>query len=136
MLLVKTYLDSSPIHGIGIFADQFIPKGTKVWEITQGFDQIFDESSFARLNDIQLKTIFTYGYREAKLNKIILCCDNARYFNFSSTSNTASMFDDDHSSYALCDILQGEELTYPVDEDLDAKNKLPYEVYQRLKGNT
>ena len=28
MLLVKTYLDKSKIQGIGLFSDEFIPKGT------------------------------------------------------------------------------------------------------------
>jgi hypothetical protein len=34
MLLVKTTIAPSPIHGIGLFADQFIPQGTRIWEFT------------------------------------------------------------------------------------------------------
>ena len=33
MLKVRTYLDKSEIHGIGVFADEFIPKNTLVWEL-------------------------------------------------------------------------------------------------------
>jgi len=32
MFLVKTYLDKSKIRGIGLFADEFIPKGTLIWK--------------------------------------------------------------------------------------------------------
>jgi SET domain-containing protein len=31
MLLVKTYLDKSAIHGLGVFAGEVIRKGAKVW---------------------------------------------------------------------------------------------------------
>ena len=39
MLKVKTYLDKSSIHGIGLFANQDIKKGTLVWAFTEGVDQ-------------------------------------------------------------------------------------------------
>jgi hypothetical protein len=38
MLFVKTMLGPSPIHGIGLFADQCIPQGIRIWECTPGFD--------------------------------------------------------------------------------------------------
>jgi SET domain-containing protein len=41
MVLVKTKVKESPIHGLGLFADQFIPKGTEIWRFTPGFDQKF-----------------------------------------------------------------------------------------------
>lgn len=134
MLLVKTYLNNSPIHGIGVFADQFIPKGTKIWEFTEGFDKIVSEDDLQRLTDVQRRSILFYSYREIKINQIILCCDNARHFNFSLTPNTSSTSanDDDISSYALHSIQQGEEFTFSVDEDLDAKDKLSHDVYQSL----
>jgi len=40
MLLIKTYLDKSPIHGIGVFAGEFIKKGTQVWEFNPLIDII------------------------------------------------------------------------------------------------
>lgn len=135
MLLVKTYLDKSPIHGIGVFAGQFIPKNEKIWEFTQGFDQIIAEKELQKLTDVQREAIQFYGYRESKIKQIIFCCDNARHFNFSPDPNTGSTDADDYdiSSYALRDIQKGEELTFPVDEDLDAKDKLPLNIYIKLK---
>jgi SET domain-containing protein len=38
MLLVKTRLDRSQISGIGLYADEFIPKGTIIWRFTPGLD--------------------------------------------------------------------------------------------------
>ena len=34
MMLVRNYIDKSPIHGVGVFAGEFIPKGTCIWELT------------------------------------------------------------------------------------------------------
>ena len=31
MLLVKTTLRPSEVHGLGLFADEFIPKGIAIW---------------------------------------------------------------------------------------------------------
>lgn len=40
MLLIKTKLDLSKIHGVGLFADEFIAKGTKIWEYRPNFGLI------------------------------------------------------------------------------------------------
>ncbi len=42
MLLVKTKIGQSNISGIGVFADEFIPKGTVIWRYQEGFDQMID----------------------------------------------------------------------------------------------
>ena len=49
MLLVKTYLDKSPIHGLGVFAAEPIPKGTKIWRFVEGFDRCYTPKQFAKL---------------------------------------------------------------------------------------
>ncbi len=49
MLLVKTKLGVSSVHGIGLFAAQFIPKGTVTWEYHPEFDTSFDEDDLARM---------------------------------------------------------------------------------------
>ena len=41
MLYVKTKIGQSKIHGMGLFADQFIKKGTIIWKFTPGFDLKF-----------------------------------------------------------------------------------------------
>ena len=49
MLLIRTYLDHSSIHGLGVFADEFIRKGTKVWRFVDGFDRVYSPRDFAKL---------------------------------------------------------------------------------------
>ena len=38
MFVVRTRLDSSPIYGLGTFADEFIPSGSTIWILHPGFD--------------------------------------------------------------------------------------------------
>lgn len=49
MLLVKTKIGPSTIQGIGLFADQFISKGTRVWEFNSDLDL---EITFKQLNTL------------------------------------------------------------------------------------
>jgi uncharacterized protein len=43
MLVVRTKTKASEIAGIGLFADQFIPKGTVVWKYQPDFDLLLSE---------------------------------------------------------------------------------------------
>ena len=49
MLLVKTYLDKSPIHGIGVFAGETIRKDAKIWRFVYGFDRFYTRKRLAKL---------------------------------------------------------------------------------------
>lgn len=40
-MYVKTKIAPSKIHGIGLFADEFIPEDTIIWKFTKGFDLKF-----------------------------------------------------------------------------------------------
>jgi uncharacterized protein len=127
MMLVPTYLDKSRVHGIGIFARDFIPEGTRVWEFTLGCDQVYSEDDLAALRPLQRDTILFYGYVEPGRDGVVLCCDNARHFNLLRGANCGSgdhVVDGYISTLALRDIAAGEELTYPFEEDADARRKL------------
>ncbi len=127
MMLVRNHIDKSPIHGLGVFASEFIPKGTCIWEFTLGCDQIYSDEMLAALTPVQREIILFYGYIEPGMEGVILCCDNARHYNFSSEPNSGSDHRAKHgarSTYALRDIIEGEELTFAVDEDTDAERKL------------
>jgi len=137
MMLVPTYLDKSPIHGIGIFASGFIPRGTPVWEFTPDADQVFDASDLDRLLPLQRETILFYGYIEPGCEGVVLCCDNARHFNLLQGANCGSGDQSAHgyvSTLALRDIAAGEELTYPFEEDMDARRKLGDTEFLRQTG--
>ena len=49
MLLVKTYLDKSKVHGLGVFAGQSIRKGAKIWRFVYGFDRFYTRKRLAKL---------------------------------------------------------------------------------------
>jgi SET domain-containing protein len=137
MMLVPTYLDKSPIHGIGIFARDFIPRGTLVWEFTPDADQVFSAADLALLLPLQRETILFYGYIEPDREGVVLCCDNARHFNLLRGANCGSGDQSAHgyvSTLALRDIAAGEELTYPFEEDLDARRKLGEAEFLRQTG--
>ena len=81
MLLVKTKIGPSKIHGIGLFADQDIPKGTAVWEFTLGFDLIVPETEIDKLpENIRVYTLH-HSYKNKETKNYIVCFDNARFIN-------------------------------------------------------
>lgn len=110
MLTIKTKIDKSLIHGIGLFSDEFIiKKGDCVWQLDNRFDKVFSIEEFNLLPKITQEYIMHYSHFDKKLNKHILCSDNARFFNKSENPNIGG---DNHLvSIALRDIERGEELT-------------------------
>ncbi|MFN3658658.1 MAG: SET domain-containing protein [Pseudolabrys sp.] len=86
MLLVKTYLDKSPIHGLGVFAAEFIRKDTRIWRFVEGFDRFYSPKEFARLPKPARDFIKFHGYRVD--GEILLTVDHDRHMNHSDTPNT------------------------------------------------
>ena len=86
MLLIKTYLDRSSIHGLGVFADEFIRKGTKVWRFVEGFDRAYSPRDFAKLPKPAREFIQHYGYRVD--GEILLTVDNDHHINHAEDANT------------------------------------------------
>ena len=41
MMLIRTVVRPSSIHGMGLFALERIPKGTEIWRFEPGFDRTF-----------------------------------------------------------------------------------------------
>lgn len=109
MLLVKTYISKSNIHGNGLFAAEFIPKGTLVWKLNKEFDNIYTSFDIATLPFIAQEYIIHYSHFDEKLNRTVLCGDNARFFNRSENPNCGG--DEHDKTFALRDILPNEELT-------------------------
>jgi SET domain-containing protein len=87
MMLVETRLCLSAIHGIGLFAAQFIPQGTAVWEFTQGFDLSLPKGHISHLCAPALKHFLNIAYVSRKTGNYIYCCDHAGYFNHSPSPN-------------------------------------------------
>lgn len=123
MLLVKTIVKSSPIAGVGLFADQDINEGEIVWQYTPETCIIFTEPQFQSLLNSYHKTerqliqyYLTYSYYQKSMNGLIFCLDNSRFVNHADTPNlgapsSSSTLAPGKHSIALRSIKKGEELT-------------------------
>lgn len=112
-MTVKTKIDKSNIHGIGLFADEFILKGIKIWEFTPGFDLKFTIEQINELPKEVQEYLKMYAWLSKKSGMYCLASDNGKYFNHSKNNNVQSYYFDEHDeviTYALHDIKIGEEL--------------------------
>lgn len=109
MIVVPTYLEKSPIHGFGVFATDFIAKGSKVWEFHPLFDITFSEEEFERLPPSVKSEIEIHLYQPEPGGKLYYEATMGRYMNHSGTPSVD--FSDVGVGWATRDIQAGEELT-------------------------
>jgi SET domain-containing protein len=128
MLMVKTKLGQSETHGTGLFADEFIAKGTMTWRFAPGFDLVINPDDLLRLSEISRKQFWNYCYVDKFTHHYILCFDDARFLNHSEDPNIGqSKFGGEVEGIeiALRDIRPGEELLVNYNDfDKDAERKL------------
>lgn len=99
------YID--PVQGHGVFATQFIPRGTITWALDP-FDQVLSRQRVAELLPIQRTHVEEYAYVDSQGN-YILCWDLGRYVNHGcdpTSRGVGSRFE-----IAVRDIQAGEQLT-------------------------
>jgi uncharacterized protein len=113
MLLVKTRLSPSTISGIGLHADEFIPKGTIIWEFSPGIDLKFTPYQHNLLKKFRNFEAFDrYFYKSIISDCFILCADDGRFINHSNHPNTIDTPEREEGlTIALRDIQRGEEIT-------------------------
>lgn len=106
MLLVKTYLDKSPIHGLGVFAAERIPRGAKIWRFVEGFDRCYTPKQFARLPKAAREFLKNYAYKVD--GEILFTVDNDHHMNHDEKPNTVL-----RGGYVIAavDIPKGAEIT-------------------------
>lgn len=93
--------------GIGVFATQFIPKGTITW-VQDEMDLVFSPSKVHKLGELYAGIIDNYTFRDGHGN-FILCWDHGKYVNHSFNSNCITT--PYNFEIAIRDIEVGEELT-------------------------
>jgi SET domain-containing protein len=112
MLKVKTYLDSSTIHGIGLFARQTIKAGSLTWEFNPAVDLVYSldqwETLKASISMQSFVNLIRLSYKEEGL--IYLCIDNAQFMNHSENHDNIITGASKSKMYAARDIDKGEEL--------------------------
>ena len=127
MLLVKTKTAPSPIHGTGLFADEFISKGRVIWRFSKPIDEAYTEEEVQKLPEPKRSEILGlhFTYKSKETGRYILPGDDGRFINHSFTPTIETIFEtgvEEDSGIAARDIQIGEELTvdYRVfDEEID-----------------
>lgn len=125
MLIVKTQLKYSEIHGLGCFAAENISKGQTVWRFDEGIDLVFSESELQKFPEsfVEFLRMYAYSPINETEKKYILCADNARHMNHDENPNLDET--PEGLNVALRDIKAGEELTCNYRQfDKDASVKL------------
>ena len=108
MLLIKNKLAPSSIHGLGLFAEEYIPSGSVIWKTIDGFDGKVSIESVESLPLVCRKYFEIYGWIEN--GKYNFCIDNQKYINHSDNPNCI-VSDDGSVGIAGRDIEAGEEIT-------------------------
>lgn len=108
MFSIPTYLERSPIHGMGVHAAVAIAKGDVIWTFTPEVDWKIEPAVMDQFPEPFQERLRAYSYLDES-GFYILCGDNARFMNHSDTPNC----DDTGGKHtvALRDIDEGEELT-------------------------
>lgn len=109
MMLVKTRIGESPIHGTGLFAAEPIPAGTAVWRFDPAVDFVVPDQEFERLPEVAKEFFHNYGYRPLEDEGVwYLNGDFAKFMNHADEPNLTEV---DGVNLAKRDIAEGEELT-------------------------
>lgn len=109
MFIVPTYVDKSPIHGLGVFAGCEIAAQSVVWRYHATLDQTIPEESIVQADAACLAFLEMYAYRSMDLGGcMVLPGDHARFLNHSTTPNTVETR---FASTSQQLIKKGEEIT-------------------------
>jgi uncharacterized protein len=126
MLTVRAYVDDSPIHGKGLFAEVDIPKGTLVWRFSKLTDQIVPLDFALTLPEL----IMDRGYINPRHpDKVVFCGDDSKFMNFSDHPSLKEVVKEPESELiASRNIKAGEELTVAPSTDADYRRKMESRV--------
>jgi len=114
MLLVKATIRQSLIHGLGLFSDEAIPKGKRIWQFSPGLDLELDSDDFGKRDQREKNIILFYGFHSKKTGKYHLSFDDIRFMNHNEDGNVTVDTSSDDVEYPLIttrDVQSGEELT-------------------------
>jgi uncharacterized protein len=127
MMLIETQVRRSAIHGLGLFAVKFVPRGTPIWKFQPGFDHDFSPTQFAALPALAHAHTRWFCFVSKTDGHVILSGDHACFINHSLSPNTGAPLEamPPIVTVALRDIAAGQELSCNYyDYDADAPWKL------------
>jgi SET domain-containing protein len=97
---------TNPIMGLGLFAKEFIPKDSIVWEFIDGVDIRITKEKFDTLNEAQKEYFYRYTWQKSD-GCYYSSCDLTNFINHSNKPNLKII---DDIVIALVDIEVGDEL--------------------------
>lgn len=98
----------SPQVGYGVFATEFLPRGTLTW-VLDNLDQRFTPARLGELDRPYAGLLQRYGFQD-RAGDTVLCWDLGRYVNHSCEPNSISAGADEFE-VAVRDIEPGEQIT-------------------------
>jgi len=107
MLLVKTFIGPSRIHGVGLFAAEPIAAGRRIWEFNPAIDREISVAELDMLPPIAKQFVLAHAFVD-EVGRMILSADNAIYFNHSEDANNTAVAGANVAARAIMDC---EELT-------------------------
>jgi uncharacterized protein len=111
MLMVRTELRQSSIHGVGVFLTEPVRAAQVIWRFDSRIDRVFSDAELHEMPENLQHFLRTYSTLHGALKLWVLCGDNGRHFNHSDKPTTRSLgiaFGDD---VAAADLPEGTELT-------------------------
>ncbi len=130
MMLIKSYVAPSGIHGNGLYAAEDIKAGERIWEFMEGLDIRISTATLAMLPETVRQYILWYSYpHETDRACLEMDGDHCRFMNHSEQPNV------DFSpgrGHALCDIPAGTELTCNYRDFMP--DFVPYNAQPVLEG--
>jgi SET domain-containing protein len=127
MMLIETRVRPSAIHGLGLFAVQFIPRGAPIWRFQPGFDHDFSPEQFDTLPELARRHTRWFCFVSRVDGHVILSGDHACFINHSADPSTGAPASAAPPivTVALRDIPAGGEITCNYyDYDADTRWKL------------
>lgn len=112
MIHINYKLDRSSKHGIGLFADQDIQKGTLIYTPSPLLDVNITQEQFDSLDEKEKKEILWWGFFDKPTGKWHVDFDVSHFINH-SYEGTVTQDSQHQEAYlvAVRDIKRGEELT-------------------------
>lgn len=130
MLLIEHFVAPSSIHGLGVFAATFVPKGTKVWVFHPAIDRIIPTSELVGLPQHVIARLEAHSEYLPSRESIRIAVDGDYFLNHSDDPN---LEDRDDEMFACSDIQAGDELhldyrqtiVLAFDPDTQARHPIP-----------
>ena len=120
MLTIETYLDKSPIHGIGVFATENVPEGTIIWTFNPLMDSVIRKDEMGDAPEHVRTFLEKYSWTDNDAHWHV-GIDNDKFINHSDDPNTGFL-PVPYVFIALRDIQKDEEIT----EDYTEYSKSEY----------